>query len=154
MKKSKKMFAFITLLILAIVVTPNFVKATHHSGFDDVTITDDSGGSSDTSTSPFNNPGVYNPNIGGIDGSTDEDVDTITSKVNKIIGAITTVGVAISVITTIILGIKYMVGSIEEKAEYKKTMIPYIIGVIFLLSTSIIVGLIAKLVDATSLTAF
>lgn len=29
-----------------------------------------------------------------------------------------------------------MVGSIEEKAEYKKSMIPYIIGVVLLFSVS------------------
>ena len=44
-----------------------------------------------------------------------------------------------------ILGIKYMIGSVEEKAEYKKSMIPYIIGILLLVSTSAIVGLIAQL---------
>ena len=31
-----------------------------------------------------------------------------------------------------VLGIKYMMGSAEEKAEYKKTMIPYLIGAVLL----------------------
>ena len=31
-----------------------------------------------------------------------------------------------------VLGIKYMVGSAEEKASYKKTMMPYIVGAILL----------------------
>ena len=28
----------------------------------------------------------------------------------------------------VVLGIKYMVGSVEEKAEYKKMLIPYLAG--------------------------
>ena len=31
-----------------------------------------------------------------------------------------------------VIGIKYMMGSAEEKAEYKKTMLPYLIGAIIL----------------------
>ena len=35
-----------------------------------------------------------------------------------------------------VLGIKYMMGSAEEKAEYKKTFIPYIIGAVLLFAAS------------------
>ena len=38
-----------------------------------------------------------------------------------------------------------MFGSVEEKADYKKSMIPYIIGIVLLLSISGIVALIANL---------
>lgn len=54
--------------------------------------------------------------------------DGIKSLGNKIIGILQTVGVVLSVVILVILGIKYMMGSAEEKADYKKTMIPYIIG--------------------------
>lgn len=37
-------------------------------------------------------------------------------------------GTAITVIIGVVLGIKYMVGSVEEKAEYKKMLIPYLAG--------------------------
>lgn len=74
------------------------------------------------------------------------DTQIITEKVNAIIGTIVTAGVVISVITLLVLGIKYMIGSVEEKAEYKKSMIPYIIGAILLFASSSIVGLIADIV--------
>ena len=45
-----------------------------------------------------------------------------------IIKVITTVGSICSVVVLIMLGIKYMMGSVEEKAEYKKTLLPYVIG--------------------------
>lgn len=67
------------------------------------------------------------------------------NKVNPILGTITVIGIVISAITLTVLGIKYMIGSVEEKAEYKKSMIPYIIGVVLLLAASTAVGLIAKL---------
>ena len=38
------------------------------------------------------------------------------------------VGAAVAVIIGIIIGIKYMIGSVEEKAEYKKMLVPYIVG--------------------------
>lgn len=47
---------------------------------------------------------------------------------NKLITILTTFGIVVSVIVLVVLGIKYMVGSAEEKAEYKKTLMPYVIG--------------------------
>ena len=35
-----------------------------------------------------------------------------------------------------------MLGSVEEKAEYKKTMIPYVIGAILLFATSNLLGIV------------
>ena len=35
---------------------------------------------------------------------------------------------AISVLIGIIIGVKYMIGSVEEKAEYKKLLVPYLAG--------------------------
>ncbi len=95
---------------------------------------------------PISNPDDYKP--GSV---TDGDVTVITDKAENILGAIVTVGVVISAVMLTILGIKYMLGSVEEKAEYKKTMIPYLIGTVLLFSTSAIVGIIAKLVGSTSL---
>lgn len=60
----------------------------------------------------------------------------------KIFGAIRTVGVVLSVIMLAILGVKYMMGSSEEKAEYKKTMIPYLIGAVLIFGASTIAGMV------------
>ena len=45
-------------------------------------------------------------------------------------------GTFVSVIALVIMGIKYMIGSAEEKSEYKKTMLPYVIGAFFLFAAS------------------
>ena len=83
---------------------------------------------------------------GGIS-SGDETI--IKEKANTIIGAVVTVGTVASVITLLILGIKYMVGSTEEKAEYKKSMIPYLVGAVLLFTTSSIVSIIANITQET-----
>ena len=99
-----------------------------------------------TGTSPIDNPNSFKP--GGI---TDEDSDIITEKAGNIVGIIVTVGVVASAITLLVLGIKYMLGSVSEKAEYKKSMLPYIIGAFLLFSASIIVNIIANIVQESGL---
>lgn len=63
-------------------------------------------------------------------------VNSINDVGNSIIGVLQVVGIVLSVIVLIVLGIKYMMGSAEEKAEYKKTMIPYIVGAALIFAAS------------------
>ena len=73
----------------------------------------------------------------------------LQTKAGKIMGMIRNVAIVASVIVIMVLGVKYMLGSVEEKAEYKKTIIPYIIGIALLLSSSTIVKIIAKMTAET-----
>ena len=73
---------------------------------------------------------------------TESDAQEIKTVGNKVIQVISVVGSILSVIVIIFLGIKYMVGSVEEKAEYKRTMIPFLIGAIFIFAASSIAGII------------
>jgi len=57
------------------------------------------------------------------------------------------VGSGLSIILLIILGIKYMLGSLEEKANYKATMLPYFVGALFVFGASTIAGLIYTVVN-------
>lgn len=72
--------------------------------------------------------------------------NSIQSKVDNtgqaVIKIISTVGSICSVLFLIILGIKYMLGSTEEKAEYKKALLPYFIGAVILFASSTITGII------------
>ena len=65
---------------------------------------------------------------------------------NDIIGTVTMIGSIVSVITLIILGIKYMLGSIEERAEYKKTLTPYVIGAVMVFGITNIINFIIAVV--------
>ena len=75
-------------------------------------------------------------------GQTVTGTDKITKIGNQFITILTTVGSVAAVIVLIVLGIKYMMGSAEEKAEYKKTMMPYIIGAALVFAASTIAGVL------------
>ena len=66
-------------------------------------------------------------------------IDTLGQNIVKIVS---TAGSIISVVVLVVLGIKYMMGSAEEKAEYKKTLLPYIIGAAFVFAASTIASVI------------
>ena len=63
-------------------------------------------------------------------------VDSINNVGNQIIQIVSTIGSIASVIVLVVLGLKYMMGSAEEKAEYKKTMMPYIVGAALIFAAS------------------
>lgn len=81
------------------------------------------------------NPDDYKPD--------DEDIDkNVLSIGNKVIGIVQAVGSIASVIVLICIGIKYMMGSVEEKAEYKNTLIYYVIGAVLVFAISNITAII------------
>ena len=66
----------------------------------------------------------------------------ITSIAGWIIWFIRKVTIVLSIIMIIIIGIKYMNGSIEEKATNKKMLINIVIGAVVMMSVTGIVGTI------------
>lgn len=61
---------------------------------------------------------------------------------NTIIGPIQVIGSVVSVIAIVIIGIRYMVGSLEEKAQYKELLMPYLIGAILVFGITNLVAII------------
>lgn len=82
------------------------------------------------------------PNPSGFTGKDVTGLEKVNDIGNQIITIISTVGSIASVIVLIILGLKYMMGSAEEKAEYKKTLMPYIIGAALVFAASAIAGIV------------
>lgn len=87
------------------------------------------------STSVFATSDSVTPDTikGKINTSDTESVQTIGG---RIIGIVQVVGNIVAIAMIIVLGIKYMMGSAEEKAEYKKTLFPYFIGAILIFAAS------------------
>lgn len=75
-------------------------------------------------------------------------VDDFKDLGGKILGVAQTVGVLVSVVILLVLGIKYMMGSAEEKADYKKSMIPYVIGAIIIFAAPTIANIIYELASS------
>lgn len=86
------------------------------------------------------NPNDYNPN-----NSNDEVPEKFTNMVNIIATTIQTIGVILSVIVIGLLGIKYMTGSVEERADYKKSMIPFLVGTVLIVAVGTIIRIVNDL---------
>jgi len=82
-------------------------------------------------------------NIAGITINTNKTTNASNKVANiggQVINIVRTVGTVAAVVTLIILGVKYMMGSAEEKAEYKKTLMPYVLGAVLVLAAVNIVN--------------
>lgn len=73
--------------------------------------------------------------------------DDFVSKANIIIGVIQAVGSIVAVVALIILGIRYMFAGVDERADYKSTMIPYVVGFVMLLIVVNVLGIIYDIVQ-------
>lgn len=85
--------------------------------------------------------------IGSIEQSPSGDTGKVTTIGGKIISIIQVVGIVVAVVVILIIGIKYMTGSVEQKAEYKKVMIPYIVGAVLLVAGTSIVKVIFNTIN-------
>lgn len=97
---------------------------------------------------------IYKTNAVGLDilndpdgyiQSDDDDDNTGAIKIgNVIVWVVRTVGESIAVVMLLIIGIKYILGSVEEKAEYKKSMWPYILGAALVFAGAALTDIIYK----------
>ena len=83
--------------------------------------------------------GLTPSDIKAVDGASNASLKTIGGKV---LGVLQAVGVILAVVILTVIGIKYMMGSAEEKAEYKNTMMPYIIGAIIVFAAPTIANIV------------
>jgi len=93
---------------------------------------------------------VFAATTGAVDpktltGSSNANTTTMQNIGNQIITVVSVAGSIVSVVVLIVLGIKYMMGSASEKAEYKKTMIPYLVGAILIFGASAITKVVVGL---------
>ena len=125
MNKTVKVISILLMVLAMVLGTSNFCLATENA------------------------LNALNPSelVGQVHASTigEEGQGNVLSIGNQIIGIITTVGVIVAVIILTVLGIKYMMGSASEKAEYKKTMIPYLVGAFLIFGASAIIKVIVSI---------
>ena len=63
----------------------------------------------------------------------------------RIITILRNAGIVIAFIILMVLGIRYIMGSVEQKAEYKRTMLPYVIGAVALFAASGIATIVVNI---------
>ena len=121
--KNKVIFSIIITLIFIMAASTVFAVSTSRSASPE-----ESGGSSSGTS------GTSSGDLGDLDSykGSNADSPTLVGKANNLLGLIQVVGIVISVVMIMAIGIKYMLGSVEEKAEYKSTLVPYLIGAFIL----------------------
>lgn len=87
------------------------------------------------------NPDDYKPNE-----LTTSDAGEFINIANSIIAAIRMFGTVVAVVALMALGVKYMLGSTQDKASYKESMIPYLVGAVMVFAIPNIIGIIFDLV--------
>ncbi len=88
----------------------------------------------------IDNPDYYDP-------EQKLDQGTFLDRAEIVLGWIKYIGILVSVVTLSIIGIKYLFSSVEGKAEYKKTLPPYILGCFLLVGISLVIEIIENLAD-------
>ncbi len=124
MKKTMKLFS---IILIAMVIVSGMATISLATG--------GSGSGSDSSST-----------VDGLFDGSDANTEGLENVGASLVDIITTVGIIVAVIVLLIIGIKYLMGSASEKAEYKKTMIPYLVGAVIIFGASAI----AKAVIAMS----
>lgn len=91
-------------------------------------------------TFAISDPNYYNPGkIGTQDAKVTGDI------IGKVLGIIQVIGIIVAVAVISVIGIKYMIGSISEKAAFKENLVPYIVGLVLLAATTILPNMIYEM---------
>lgn len=68
---------------------------------------------------------------------TAKDTSAIQTAGKNIVGVLQAVGIVLAVVMLSVIGIKYLMGSAEEKADYKKSLMPYVVGAALIFTASV-----------------
>lgn len=138
-----KLIAIVVLFTISIfgIVNINYARLDPGGGVNS------SSGSSSGSSGGTTSGGSVQSDLGDLNSyvGTPSGSQRINEIAGIIVGVIRTVGIVLSVAILIVIGIKYMMGSVEEKADYKQSLKPYIIGAFLLFTGSLVPQLIYTL---------
>lgn len=86
---------------------------------------------------PVTNPDRYKPTDAS--GSS----TNFMKKAGVVLGVLKYLGIIVAVVALAIIGINYILSSVEGKAEYKKKILPYVLGCFLVAGISLVLGLVA-----------
>ncbi len=96
----------------------------------------------------YNVKATFNPDDYNVPKVNKTDADTLFTMGEKAMGTIQNIAVIVAVITVAVIGLRYMFGSVDQKAEYKATMLPWLIGAIVVFSITGIIDIIQNLASS------
>lgn len=98
---------------------------------------------SEALTNPLYAPGAYKPSV-----NNEADSGIFIDIGQMVIGILQGLGILISVVSLMVIGFKYISGSLSQKAEYKERLVPYLIGAVMVFAIPQIVGLVYELITS------
>ena len=93
------------------------------------------------------NASQINPDDYEASGPSAADVKGMYKFGGSIAGVIQIIGTIVSVGVMMLLGIRYMLASADEKAEYRERLLPYFIGAVILFGASNVVKIIYNMLN-------
>lgn len=135
--KIKNITKVIFILILSIIMLTSYTTIVEARPAPEDTMEPSSGASAGTI-----NPQDFKP--GDLTAS---DTAVAFRQGGTIVKAFIYVGMVISIVMFMALGLKYMMGSIEERAEYKKTLVPMLIGTLMIFISGTVVSVIWSIME-------
>lgn len=125
MKKTVKIMSVLLVLMFAMTIVANIALAAEPAA--------DTGGLGIVISAP-----------------TDTAASNLKTAGGKIIGYVQIVGAVVAILMVVVIGVKYIAASSEGKAEYKKNMIPYLVGAVLVFAGSQIAGMVYNFVTSTA----
>lgn len=137
--KIKNITKIILTIILAIVMLASYTSIVEARPAPEDTMKPSSSSSASAGTI---NPQDYKPSE-----LTASDTAVAFRQGGTIVKAFIYVGMVISIVMFMALGLKYMMGSVEERADYKKTLVPMLIGTLMIFISGTVVSIIWSIME-------
>ncbi len=77
---------------------------------------------------------------------TTTDAGELATKTADLLATIRNIGIIIAVVMIAIIGFKYILGSLEEKASYKENMLIYVVGCFLLMMATTIPSIVYNII--------
>ena len=75
-------------------------------------------------------------------------INSINSVINEVFSTVSVVANTCAIIAIVIMGLKYMLTSADERAQLKQRMVPLVIGLALIYASTQILGLIVSIADS------
>ena len=151
MRKIKRLLSIIIIMftiINIININISYADYEYHPPKDGITLPKPQNGQTTNKDKEYSNTGVsgINPDDYKPSDPTTDDAVEVVAKIGIVLGFIRNISAIVSVIVLMIIGFKYMIGSVEQKANYKASMMPYIIGCIMAVAGTTLVSFIYNMI--------
>lgn len=74
------------------------------------------------------------------------DTGELQTMAGRVVGLIRNIAIIAGVILLSVIGVKFMMGSAEEKAEYKKSLIPLVVGIVVVMAATQIMTMVVNFI--------